>query len=334
MKAQNKFLNKVAKKLMIGSFIALGSQQLAAEPAYPTNTIKILAGIAPGGTVDAIARLYAKNLSEQLKVPVVVENKPGAFQIPAIRTLLDAKPDGYTLFLTNGSAVALAPAFQKDLPYDPLKDFTYIAPIATTPAVFLTLNDIPVNTLSELISYSKENPGKLNYGSAGTGAANNLKIEYIKKITGLNATHIPYKSDAEVLRELVAGRVQFSMTTLQSAMPMISAGRVKPLGVSAPEPVAMLPNVPGTLQIGITDLDKTEPYSFYGFVGPAGMPEPIVLKLNTAINKVTLMPEVRRMMTDSYFIAPKEGSATQFREFTTTELEKAKDLAKMLGTIN
>ncbi|NDZ18858.1 hypothetical protein GXN78_39675 (plasmid) [Variovorax sp. WS11] len=180
-----------------------------------------------------------------------------------------------------------------------------------------------MKSMAELIAYSRAYPDKLNYGSAGTGTSNNLKIEFIKSITGLKATHIPYKSDADVLRELAAGTVQFSMATPQSAQPFLSSGKVR--GAGQP-----LPQVPRTRQIRIQGLDKTEPYGFYGIIGPAGLPQSIVDQSNQAINRVSAMPEVRKLIVESYFMTLVSESSTQSRDFTLSALGKARELVKMI----
>lgn len=295
----------------------------AAGSTYPDRPIRIFAGIAPGGTVDVVARLYAKELATQLGVPVIVENRPGAFQIPAIRSVLSARADGYTLFFTNGSAVAWAPAATKDLPYDPFKSFTYVAQTSTTSSVLLTSNDMPFKTVPDMIEYSIRNKGKLSYGSAGTGTASHLKIEYLKGVTGLDATHIPYKSDAETILALQSKTVQLGISTIPAAKAAISAGTVRTLAVTSPGSSPLLPAVPGTNEAGLRALDALEPYSFYGFVGPAGMPQEVVEKLNAAVNKVSALPEVRDKMTEMLGMEMTPGSAAEFRRYAESEYAKA-----------
>lgn len=301
-----------------------------AESVFPSRPIKILAGIAPGGTVDIMARLYANALSVALGTSVIVENRPGAYQIPAIRGLLSAPPDGYTLFLTNGSAVALAPATNKDLPYNPFKDFTYIAQICSTSSVLLVSTDVPVNTVQEFIAYSQKNPGKISYASSGTGTASHLKIEYLKGATGLDATHIPYKADADVIRSLQGKTVQFGIVTIQGAKAAISSGSVKPIGVTSPLATAQLPGVPGTTQIGLKALESMEPYSFYGLLGPAGMPQNIVDKLNAAVKKVSGSANVRATMTNTFAMDMVTGSPNDFRKTAEAEYLKAQELVKLI----
>lgn len=302
----------------------------AADPAFPNKPIRIFAGIAPGGTLDVMARLYAKELATVLGTPVIVENRPGAFQIPAIRTVLAAPADGYTLFFTNGSAVAWGPAATKDLPYHPFKDFTYIAQTSTTSSVLLTSTDMPFKTVPEMIAYSKQNKGKLSYGSAGTGTASNLKIEYFKGVTGLDATHIPYKSDADTILALQSKTVQLGISTIPAARAAITAGNVRPLVVTSTGPSPLLPGVPGTKQASLPSLDALEPYSFYGFMGPAGMPKDVVDKLNAAVNKVSAMPEVKSRMVDTLGMDMSTGSPEDFRKYGESEFNKALQFVKSI----
>jgi len=304
---------------------------VAAQPAkFPGKSIRILVGVGAGGSVDTIARLYATYLSQVLDTPVIVENRPGAFQIPAIRTLTSSPADGYTLFLTNGSAVALAPATQKDLPYDAAKDFTYVAQIGTWSSIIMVNADLPVHTLSDLVAYSKANPGKLNYASAGTGNASHLKIEYLKSVTGLEAAHIPYKSDADILREMIGGTVQLGIATTLGAMPTVSSGKVRAIAVTAKDPFPYLPNVPGTAQSGFPKLAGMEPYSFVGFLAPAGLPRPVLDALNAAINKVTERPDVTKRLRETLYTEPTPGTPQAFRAFSEKELAKARELAKLV----
>jgi tripartite-type tricarboxylate transporter receptor subunit TctC len=301
-----------------------------ADTAFPNRPIRIFAGIAPGGTVDIMARVYAKELGTVLGTPVIVENRPGAFQIPAIRTVLSAPADGYTLFFTNGSAVAWGPAAAKDLPYHPFKDFTYIAQTSTTSSVLLTSTDMPFKTVPEMIAHSKQNKGKLSYGSAGTGTASNLKIEYLKGVTGLDATHIPYKSDADTILALQSKTVQLGISTIPAARAAIAAGTIRALAVTSTSPSPLLPGVPGTRQAALPALDALEPYSFYGFLGPAGMPKDVVDKLNAAINKVSAMPEVKSRMVDMLGMDVSVGTPDDFRKYAESEHEKALQFVKSI----
>ena len=290
-----------------------------------------MVGFPPGGIPDILARLYSQHMSTLLGSPVIVDNKPGALQMNAIRNVMSSPADGYTLWLTAAAAIALTPAFEKDLPYDPLKDFTYVAKIATTPAVFIVANDVPAKTFAELIAWSKKNPGKLNYGSAGNGGSNNIKVEYIKALTGLDATHVPYKADVEWIREVAAGTVHFGMATASAVAPLIAAGKVRAIGVTSPEPHPSLPNVPGTAKMGVKGLERVDPFSFYGFVAPAGLPAALVTQLNQVINRITEMPDVKKAMTETHLLTVTSTTPVKFREFTAEQLARSHEAAKLIA---
>jgi tripartite-type tricarboxylate transporter receptor subunit TctC len=299
--------------------------------SWPSRPIKLLVGIGPGGTADVIARLYGQKLSELLDTPVIVENKPGAYQIPAIRSLQAAVPDGYTLYLGNGSSLALSPGARKDLGYDPMKDFTFIAPVGVSSAVLFVNPKVPVKTMSELIAYSIANPDKLNYGSAGAGTADHFKIEYLKAVTGLKATHVPYRSGTEVAREVAAGSVHMGLTTAQTPVPLLKAGKLRALAVTSPRSLAYLPGVPGTAEAGVKGFEEVEPYTFYGLVGPAGLPPAVVAKLNEAMNKAGSLPEVQARMREVLYVEPSTGTPNAIRQLAERELAKAADIAKRVN---
>ncbi|CAN7345882.1 Bug family tripartite tricarboxylate transporter substrate binding protein [Variovorax sp. LjRoot178] len=323
---------RISRRALIAAAGAVVAPSLLAQPAYPFRPIRIVVGFPPGGIPDILARLYSQHMSTLLGTPVIVDNKPGALQMNAIRNVTSSPADGYTLWLTAAAAIALTPAFEKDLPYDPLKDFTYLAKIATTPAVFIVANDVPAKTFAELIAWSKKNPGKLNYGSAGNGGSNNIKVEYIKSLTGLDATHVPYKADVEWIREVAAGTVHFGMATASAVAPLIAAGKVRAIGVTSPESHPNLPNVPGTAKMGVKGLERVDPFSFYGFVAPAGLPPAIVSQLNQVINRVTAMPDVSKAMTETHFLTVTSETPAKFREFTAEQLARSQEAAKLIGS--
>lgn len=323
--------SKISRRSLIAGAGIILAPNVFAQQAYPSKPIKIVVGFPPGGIPDTLARMYGQHLSTALGVPVVVDNKPGGLQMNAVRAVTGSPADGHTLWLTGGAALALAPAFEKELGYDPLKDFTYIAMTSTAPAFFVVANDVPVKTFVELVEYSKKNPGKLNYGSAGIGASNNIKLEYLKALTGLKATHVPYKSDAEWLREVAAGTVHLGLGTAASSYPLIAGGKIRALGVTSPKPHPLLPHVPGTSQMGLAGLDKIDPYTSYGFVGPAGMPPAVVDQLNKEINRISDMPDIKKAMVDGQLMTMVTGSPSRFRDFTAEQLSRAKDWNKMIA---
>lgn len=295
---------------------------------YPSRPIKIIVGFAAGGTSDSITRLYAQKMSEILKVGVVVENKPGGNQVNAINTLTSSPPDGYTLFTGGGSAIVQNPALRKDLAYNPLKDFSLIALVATNPAVFFVNNDLPVKTLAEFVNYAKERPGKVNYGSAGVGTAGHLNIEVLMSLTGIKLVHVPYKADVDVIRETKNNNVQMGMMPTLNATNFIRAGDLRAIGVTTAKRLSYLPDAPGLVETNIPGLTDLEPHTFAMFVGPAGMPAPLIARLNEVFNSITRMPDVQSKLRDTYFAETVIMSPEEVRNFTTKEIEKWKRLGK------
>lgn len=299
-----------------------------AQADFPSGskTIRILVGFSAGGATDSVARLYGQKMSEILKTPVIIENKPGANQIFAIRALTSAPADGYTLYLGTGSSLAQGPGLRNDLPYDPLH-FSLVGLAASTPGVMVVNAELPVRSVSELLAYTAAHPDRVNYGSAGMGTASHLQTELLMRVTGAKWTHIPFKSDGDVVREVAEGRIQVSLSTIQQAMPLIQAGKLKPLALISSRPLKYLPGVPTLAETGVKGLAGLEPYTFFGLVGPAGMPAAIVARLNAAMNQVPAMPDVAARMSESLYAEPATTTPASFRTFLVKEIAKWKPLA-------
>jgi tripartite-type tricarboxylate transporter receptor subunit TctC len=298
-----------------------------AQTAFPSRPIRLLVGFAAASGADTIARLYGQKLSDVLQTPFIVENRPGASQLLAFRPVIAASPDGYTLALGTGSGLVQGPGVRKDLPYDPLKDFTHVGMLATAPGVFFVNPSVPARTLGELIAYAKANPGKLNYGSAGVGSANHLQLEHVKKLTGTQMEHIPFKSDQEVTRETAGGAVHFGVTIAQFAIPLCAAGKLRAVAVTGSKRLPALPDVPALTETGVAELQGIDSFTFYGLVGPAGMPPDVTARLNDALNKVSAMPEITTRMRELYY-EPVSGSAETFRRYMETETLKWREVGK------
>jgi tripartite-type tricarboxylate transporter receptor subunit TctC len=300
---------------------------------YPNRPIRILVGFGAGGGTDTVARVYAAKLQEVLKVGVVVENKPGAQELLAAQPTIQAAPDGYTLWLGTSAALAQAPAIRTDLPYDPLKNLTLIGKVGEVDAVLAVKNSLPVNSLPEFISYAKANPGKLNYASAGVGAGNHLLAEYIKLLTGVDLVHVPYKSDADVVRELAAGTVDFGIPVALIAIPFAVDGKIKAIAITGSERNKALPNVPSVGEGGVQELKALGVYAFYGVAGPAGMPASVVQTLNDAFTKIANMPDVQQKF-GAMHLRPTSGTSAQFRQSMESELQRWREVGKNLKISN
>jgi tripartite-type tricarboxylate transporter receptor subunit TctC len=311
---------------LIGVTLALPFPAEAQQ--YPSKPIRIIVAFGPGGTTDSVARLYGQKMSELLNTPVIVENKPGGNQLTAIRSLQSMPPDGYTLYLGTGSSLVQNPALRKELPYDPLKDFTLVGLAVTNPGVIYVNPELPVHSVDELVAYAAAHPGKLNYGSAGIGTAGHLGIEALMSVTGMKLTHVPYKADADAIREAMIGTVQVGMMPTLNAVPFIKAGKIRAIAVTTLQRVADLPDVPSLTEGGIKGLTALDPHTFEAFVGPAGMPPAVVTTLNDAINKISAMPDVVSRVRDTLHSDPATSTPASFREFIEKEIGKWKELGK------
>jgi tripartite-type tricarboxylate transporter receptor subunit TctC len=295
---------------------------------FPARPIKILVGYGAGGGTDTLARMYAAKLQEVLPQPVIIENKPGASELLAAQPVMNAAADGYTLWLGTGGALAQNPGIRRDLPYDLLKNFTPIAMLAEAEAVFIVRPNVPVNTLPELIAFGKTNPGKLNYGSGGIGSGNHLQMEYLISVTGASFTHIPYKSESEITRDAMAGNVDLSMITAQFAVPLVKEGKVKAIAVTGSQRLKALPDVSSVAESGGSELKSMGSYTFFGLMGPAGMPQSVVQQLNEAFNKVSAMPDVDQRMRELMMLRPKVSTPAEFKGTLERELGKWRELSK------
>lgn len=296
-------IRKLASAFVAGCAASLLAGTALAQQ-FPSKPITILVGYGAGGSTDGIARLYASKLQEILKTPVIVDNKPGASELLAVRHLISAPADGHVLYLGTGSALAQAPAIRKDLNYDPLVNFAPVAMVAVGEAILTVRPEVPVKTLGELIKYAKANPGKLSYGTGGVGSGNHLLTEYMLMATGAQITHVPYKSDMESTRDLIGGNVDSVMTGPLTLVPFIREGKIKPLAVTGPQRLKALPDVPTVTESGIPELKDMGSYTFFGLVAPAGTSPAVVRQLNDAMNKAAVMPDVAQLMREKYQLEP------------------------------
>lgn len=323
------FLTYLKRLLALCLCVAsLAGAGLAHAQAYPNRPIKVVLGFAPGGSTDAFGRYFAQKLSEALNIPVVVDFKPGAGQILAVKTVLAAPADGYTLWLGTGSGFSQGPGVRNDLPFDPLKDFVLVGMAATSPGVIVVSASLPVNNIRELITHSKANPGKLNYGSSGVGSASHLQTAYMVKVSDMDIQHIPFKADTEIINGMSTGSVHLGMATVQAGLAAVASGRAKAIAVTGSRRLAAMPNVPALSESGQKELDGVDPYTYYGFAAPAGTPPAVVARLSEALQKVNANPEVVAYVREKLYAEPGKGDAESFRQFIVKDTAKWKAFAK------
>jgi tripartite-type tricarboxylate transporter receptor subunit TctC len=261
--------------------------------AYPSKTIKLVSGASAGSASDIIGRAVAEKLQTELGVSVLMENKTGASGTIAAQSIVTAAPDGYTVFVYTG-AHTVTPLISK-VPYDALRDFSGVTPLAVVPNVMVVSPEKGYKTVKDVIDAAKAKPGALNYASVGVGTATYMNAEKFRIATGINAVHVPYKGSPEAITETIAGRVDYFFAPLVSALPMIKAGKLVPLAVGTTKRSAMLPDVPTLAEVGVAKSD----YLFWiGMLVSSKTPRDVVQKLNAATLKALQTPEVRERLAN------------------------------------
>lgn len=293
---------------------ALATPALAQEAGQP---LRLIIPQPPGGATDILARLLSEPLSKQLGRPVVVENRPGANGIVSINALKQARPDGNTLLLGGVSIFSFNPNLYPNLPYDPWRDFTWIAPVADTPFVVVAGRRSGITSMAEFVERARARPESITYGSAGIGNSTHLAMEMIAESAGIRLTHVPFAGSAPALTSIIAGDTDSMVNPLGSTLPMIREGSVVPLATLGTERSPALPDVPTLREVGLTGV--TMP-GWYAFVGPAGMPAPVVERLNAATRTVVDSPAVTQRLREAV-LEPLSGSATAIQQRARAESE-------------
>ena len=291
---------------------------LAQSADYPVRPITMIVPFTPGGGTDIMARLVADKLGRGLGQPVVVENKAGAGGTIGTELAARSEPNGYTLMMGSVSTISINPSLYKKLNINPIKDLAPIGLFASTPSVIAVPNNLPVNTLQELIAYAKSNPGKVNFGSAGSGTSHHLAGELFKQQASVDAQHVPYKGSAPALLGLMRGDVQFLIANMPSLKPAIDSKQIKPLAITSLERSAQFPDYKTANESGLPGF---EVIVWYGIFAPAGTPEAIVNRLNGELRKITAMPDVRKRLTeegaDAINSSPREFAQRIQKDYET-----------------
>jgi tripartite-type tricarboxylate transporter receptor subunit TctC len=268
---------------------ALAAPLLQAQD-YPAKPVRIIVAYTPGGGTDLVGRVLAKKLAEIWGLQVVVENRTGAGGNIGTEAMAKAAPDGYTLGIAP-STHAIAPSLYSKLPFDALKDFTFISLVASGPNIVVCHPSVPVTTVKELIALAKRRPGQLTFASAGIGATTHLAGEYFKSVAGIDVLHIPYKGSSQAQIDLVGGQVSFMVDSMPSGLPKVQAGKTRALATTGKRRFVTLPDVPTVMESGL----NYESISWWGVVGPAGIPQPVVNKLINDIKRIMVQPDVKEI---------------------------------------
>jgi tripartite-type tricarboxylate transporter receptor subunit TctC len=309
--------------LQASSALGLIPLGLQAQTAYPSKPIRYIVPVSAGGGSDMVGRTLTERWGALLKQSIVVDNQAGGGGVIACQATARATPDGYTLLQGYVATHGTSPATRK-VPYDALKDFTAIGMIGATPNVLVVNSALPVKNVKEFIDYVKQNPGKLSYGSAGQGSLTHLTMELFKQQIDSFMVHIPYRGIAPAFTDLMGGQTQAMFPGLAAAMPHIRSGRARPLAVTGLQRHPQYKDLPTLDESGFKGFDAQQ---WYGVVGPAGMPAPIVKQLNDTLATVLKSPELREKLSVEA-IEPMVMGPEQFAAFIKTDIDRWTKIAK------
>ncbi|MES3001529.1 MAG: tripartite tricarboxylate transporter substrate binding protein [Pseudomonadota bacterium] len=298
-----------------------------AQADFPNKPVSIVVPGAPGGGGDFTARLLAEELTKSMGKTFIVDNRAGAGGNIAATYVARAQPDGYTLLLAYSGTHVANPALFPNLQWDPIKSFTPVALLITSPQVIVVSNKVPAKTLGEFVAYAKANPGKVNYASSGNGTVQHIGAELLAYRTGTKMVHVPYKGAGAALTDVISGQVELLITTPPAVVSHIRAGSLRALAIASKTRHPMLPDVPTTSQAGVNDVELDAWFAIYA---PAGTPAPVVNRLVGEIEKAVKSAEFKRKAEDAGTYATFMGPA-ELEKFTRSELTYWSDIIRKLN---
>lgn len=295
---------------------------------YPSRPVKVVVAFPPGGGADLTARTVAQKMSESMRQPFVVENKPGANGLVGAESVAKAAPDGYTLLFIDRGALGINPSLYAKLPYDPLKDFAYVGIAAEAPYVMVVNPALGAKTVSELATLAKSKPGSIHYGSFGTGSMPQLNMEALNRRMGLDLQHVPYKGAGPVVQAVVSGEVGVALVSAPSVLGYIRDGRLRAVAVGADKRIALLPEVPTLAEAGVAGEVLIPTY--FAFAAPAGTPPGVVAKLNAEMRRALNAPEVAEKLTANGLI-PTGSTSEAMAAVVTEDVARFAKIARSIG---
>jgi tripartite-type tricarboxylate transporter receptor subunit TctC len=311
------------RAVVIATFLAFGAQASAQEQSYPARQIELVVPFPAGGGADVSARMVAQIAGESLGQPIIIQNKTGATGAIGSEYVARAQPDGYTLLLATGSTHAVLPAYRTDLPYDTVTGFAPATLVAIIPNMLVVNKKVPASSIAELITYAKENPGKLNYASSGAGSSLHFAGELFKLMTHTDMAHIAYRGSAPALNDLLAGSVDLVFDNMPVVWPQVQQGNLRALGVASRERTPLAPDVPAIAET----LPGFEAVSWVGIVAPAGTPPAIVDKLSEAFGAAAVRPDVVARFKELGY-TPARNKPAEFAQFIKDDRAKWQRVAR------
>lgn len=314
------------RQFILAAAAGLAVPGLARAAADVHGPVRIVVGFAPGGGTDVLARVIGQKLGVMWNTSVLVENKPGATGAIAAAYVAKQPPDGTTLLMAHVNSHAIAPALL-DVKYDPRTDFSPISMVGVTPNMLTCRPEQKVRTVSEIVALCRKNPGKISFGSSGIGSAQHLALEMFRMQAKIDVVHVPYKGSGPLVADLLGGQIDYAFDTMTAATPFIQQGKVIAIAQTRLKRAASHPNVPTLAESGFPGLDAA---SWYGLVGPKGMPPALVQRMNEDVNRVLAMPDVVERLK-SFGAEDSGGSSQQFAAFIVSESSKWARVVKDAG---
>ncbi|MBI3917127.1 MAG: tripartite tricarboxylate transporter substrate binding protein [Betaproteobacteria bacterium] len=306
--------------------LAVGPGLASAQQDYPVKPIRMIVGVAPGGATDILARLIGAKLTENLRQQVIVDSRPGANHTIGGQLTQKAPPDGYTVQIIPEGWVINTSMYTK-LPFDPVRDFTAIAILALVPNLLVVHPSIPARSVKQFIALARARPGQLNYGTSSVGAPSHMSAELLKVLTRVEYTHVPYKGQSLALVALLGGQIDFAFPSIPSSVGYIRAGRLRALGVTTTQRASALPDVPTIQEAGVPGYEVA---GWYGVIGPAGMPQAVVARLNREINAILKVPETRDQLSRQG-ADPRTGTPEEFAAAMANDTKKWQKVVAAAG---
>lgn len=284
-------LSRAPRRIVLATLLAIAASPVLAQATqkWPEKSIRIVVGFAPGGFTDVLARLVGQKLQERLGQPVIVENKAGAAGTLGADLVAKSPADGYTLLLGHSNSNSVAPALYPKLPYDVVRDFTPIIRVATTPLLLAVNSNIAAKDVQSFIALAKSKPNGLTFASSGNGSAQHLAAARFMMATHLQMTHVPYKGSGQAIVDLLSGNVDLNFESPPNVLPHLKAGKLKVFAITSEKRSPLMPDVPTLAEAGVPNAEMLQ---WFAVLGPAGLPQPIVQKLNIEIGAILKMPEV------------------------------------------
>jgi tripartite-type tricarboxylate transporter receptor subunit TctC len=302
------------------------AQNFPKESDFPNKQIRLIVPFPPGGPNDIIARVVGQRMFEIIKQPLVIDNRGGQGGVLGTDVVAKAAPDGYTIGIVSASSLVISPTMDK-VPYDPRKDFAPVTLMTTVPEMLVVATSVPASNMAELVALAKDQPGKLNFASAGVGGLPHLAGELFKMTAKIDIVHVPYRGAAPAINDLLGQQVQMTFLDLPVILPQIKAGLLRPIALGAPERAPTAPDVPTTAEVGMPDLLIQ---NWYGMIAPAGTPANIVATLNRAANEAMNDPQVREKLAEQGLTVAGD-TPEQFRGFIDSETKKWARVIKDAG---